>query len=444
MGSAGSELTVECTEMGPVIRRLSVEVDPVRVDKAFERAYRDLAKTARIKGFRPGKVPRSVLQRMYGASLPDEIERMLVSETLTEAIEKAEVVPVSEPDIEADRPEAGSVFRYTAQIEVKPEIELPDLSALSGQSPRVSVEDDEIEAELERMRERNAPWVEEPEETVAANGHTLMLDFVGCVDGETFQGGSAKGVDLQLGTGTMVPGFEEQLLGVRSGEDRQIEITFPDDYGSDELNGKDAVFDCHILAVKRREVPALDDEFAKDLGDFETLEDLRARIRDDLTGRRDESAKQALQRSLIDALIEASSFEVPPGVIDRQLQSQLRSMHSQYQGRVPDEVLQEQLGRMQEEGRPAAERRVREAFLFDAIAEAESIEVGEADVGVRLGEMAEAQGVDVEKLRGMAQQQGWLHAVEQELRDQKVFELLVSRARVEEVEADEEAEATEA
>ena len=242
-GSVSEDIQVECSETSTVLRSVSVEVDVSRVGKAFDSAYGELRKTASIKGFRPGKVPRSVLERVYGASLPDQVERVLVSETLAAAIESVDVKPVSEPDIDAERPEPGSPFRYTAHIEVKPEIELPDLGQVEGRKPIVLVGDDEVEAEIERLREKATKLVEEPEETEAADGHSLTLNFVGRIDGEIFPGGSADGVDLELGTGSMIPGFEEQLLGAKAGDNRQLDVTFPDDYGHDELNGKQALFD---------------------------------------------------------------------------------------------------------------------------------------------------------------------------------------------------------
>ena len=439
---SAKDIRVECAETSPVIRTLTVEVDPARVDRAFDRAYGDLRKSVRVKGFRPGKVPRSVLERMYGAGMPDEIERVLVSETLAAAIEQAEVMPVSEPDIDAEAPQPGTAFRYTARVEVKPEITLPDLSGLEGTRPLVEVTDADVDAELEQIRERNAALVEESEDTEAADGHTVTIDFVGRIDGETFQGGTAQGVDLQLGSGTMVPGFEDQLIGTKAGDDRQVTVTFPDDYGPEELNGKEAVFDCHVVAVKRREVPDLDDELAKDVGDFDSLEALRERIASDARKQREAQSERALNQSLIDSLVALSDFEVPPGIVERQLQGQMRSMHDQFHGRVPDDMLHEQLRRMQEDGRPMAEKRVREALLLEKIVSEQELSAGEEEVEERLGEMADAQGMELDQLRTMAAQQGWLQAIEHELVEKKAYGWLAEQATIRDVdpaEADDEA-----
>ena len=433
------DITVECSETSPVVRSVRVEVDGQRVSKAFDRAYDGLRRGARIKGFRPGKVPRSVLERMYGASMPSEVERTLVSETLATAIERAEVTPISEPDIDAESPVSGEVFRYTARVEVKPEVELPeDLSAVQGRRPEVDVPDSAIEAEVERIREHHVRLVEEPEGTEAATDHVLTLDFEGRIGGELFQGGTAQGVDLRLGTGTMVPGFEDQLIGVQAGQARQVTVTFPEDYGPAEISGQEAIFDCQVSAVRRRELPELDDELAKDAGDFETLDALRSKIEGDHRAERERASERSLHESLMESLIALTDFEVPPGVVERQLQGQMRQMHQQFQGRVPEEVIQQQMQRMMEEGRPTAERRVREGFLVEKIVQDQALSAAEAEVDARLEEMAQTQGMEVDMLRNMAAQQGWLPAIEQEILEQKAYGWLADQATIEDVPAESE------
>ena len=432
--SPDAQIRVETTEESPVLAVLSVTVAAARVEKAFDRSYRDLQKQANVKGFRPGKVPRSVLERLYGSSIPDEIQRMLVAETLGDAIELANLTPVTEPGIDAVRPAPGEAFAYQARLELKPEIELPDTNGLAAKRPSLEVGADEVLTQLESLRERSAPIVEEPEGVAAEEGHTLTIDFVGRVDDEVFEGGTAKGHEIELGSGRLVPGFEAQLLGAAAGEDRQLEIDFPEDYGNADLAGKHAVFDVHVDAVKKRQLSELDDEFAKDLGDeFETLEQLRERIQSDLVSRRQQAADQMLRRTVMDSLIERTDFEVPPGLVERQLQHQIESFRREYESQIPAEVMQSQLTRMVEEGRDAAVRRVREAFLLAALAEAESLEATDADVDQRLDEMAEGRGMPPAELRKVAHDQGWHEAIRSELVDQKALDLLVERAAVEEI-----------
>ncbi|MBW2421462.1 MAG: trigger factor, partial [Deltaproteobacteria bacterium] len=435
--SGGGEIRVETEETSTVVRTISIEVAPKRVGKAFDRVYRDLKKNVSLPGFRRGKVPRSVLEKMYGETVPDEIERMLVSETLPDAIELAGVTPLVQPEIEAGRPAIDAPFTYKARVEVRPGIELPELKGLSARTLSTEVSAEEVLVELENLRERSAPLVEEPEETEAAEGHTLTLDYAGTIDGVAFEGGSAEGAELELGGGRFIPGFEEQLVGARSGDDLVVKVDFPEDYGSEELAGKAAEFACHVSAMRKRQLREVDDEFAKDLGDFETLDALRERIRDDLRKQREQSAKSVLHRSVMESLLEGTEFEVPPGIVERQLHGQMDNMRRQFHGQVPEEVLQQQLARIHEEGRSNAERRVKESFLLEAIAEVEKIEASDEELELRLAEMAEQQGMAVEQVTKMAQEQGWLDAIRREVADGKVLDFLASEATVEEVEADE-------
>ena len=427
---SSGEVTVQVEEEGAVIRSLRVEVDARRVSKAFKAAYRDLQRQASVKGFRPGKVPQFVLERMYGATVPGEVERLLVSATFQDAVEQAGLLPLVEPEIDAAPPVSGEPFHYTARIEIRPEIELPTLEGLPGIRPAVEVKDEDVESQIEQLRERGAREIEEPEETPAATGHILRVDFEGRIDGELFEGGSAKNVPLEIGSEKFIPGFEEQLVGAVTGEDRDVTVTFPDDYGSEGLQGKQAVFAVRVLAVQRRELPEPDDEFAKDLGDFETFEALRERIRSDLEQEREAAADGMLKRTVMDALIQQTDFEVGPGVVERQLQSQLASLQRRFEGQMPPDVLQSQLARAQEEGREAAERSVRERLLLQAIVKAEGLEVGSEEVEEHLAKMAEGQGMDVSQLRQMARDQGWHEALEAEMLEGKALDFLAAGATV--------------
>lgn len=431
--SDDGDIRVEVVAESAILQTLAVEVAARRVDKAFDRAYQGLRKEVRVKGFRPGKTPRAVLERLYSASLPEEIERQLVGETLPVALELASVEPVVEPGIEAERPGPKEVFRYKARIEQKPVIELPETHGLPAKRPPVIVGDDEVMKQLEVLRERNAPVVEEPDGTLAATGHFLTIDFVGRVDGEAFEGGTAKGHELELGSGQLMPGFEDQLIGAVAGDDRQVDVQFPDDYGNETLRGRAAVFDVHIDAVKRREQVELDDEFAKDLGDFDTLDELRDRIRSDLSAQRAKAADSVLRTSVMDSLLERTEFEVPPGIVERQLQHQLSSFRREYEQHVPEDVLEAQLTRMAEEGRGVAERRVREAFVLEAVAEAEGIVANDTEVDERLDQMAEGRGMPPAQLRKLAKEQGWREAIRSELVDKKTLDLLAEQAEIESV-----------
>ncbi len=433
MSDDTSDLAVVASHESPSLRRLDVTVPVARVQRAYERAYRNIAKNARVKGFRPGKVPRAVLERLYGPSLGEEIERVLVEETLSAALAQAGVEAVSRPAVDASPPQAGEAFTYKALVEVRPPIELPPLDGLPGQRPVVLVGDDEIERELGDLRRRNAPLIEEPEGTPAATGHLLTVDFVGRVDGVPFEGGSGRDVELELGSGRFLPGFDDQLIGAAAGDDREVNVTFPAHYGSEELAGKTAVFQVHVAELKRRELPALDDEFAKDLGEFDTLDALRDRIHRDLRESRDQAARSAVRRSVLGALVERSEFDVPPGVTDGQLERRLRMAVQQLHEGLPHDVLHSQVDRWREEWRPSAEREVKERWLLDAVADAKGLVVEDAAIAEQIERLASGQGITPAQLREQLGEELLDASIRDDLRRERALDFLVTTAKVEEV-----------
>lgn len=427
-------LAVETDATSPVQRALHVEVAPGRVQRAFERAYRELARKARVRGFRPGKVPRSVLRRLYGASVAEELQRSLVAETLPEAVRRAELTPVAEPSVETRPPSEDAPFFYTARLEVKPGIALPaDLSGLPARRPAVEVAEEEVERELESLRERRAVLVDEPEEVMARSGHVAVIDYEGRIEGEPFEGGTASGVNVELGSGRFLPGFEEQLEGAQAGEEREVRITYPEEAADPALAGKECVFAVRVVAVKRREPPALDDAFAREVGDFESLEQLRERIREDLRRQAERRSQEELRRTLLDSLLERTDFEVPPSLVERRLEQRLAFAHRQLGDAIPEAELEARLAQWREEWRPPAEREVRETLLLEAVAEREGIEAASEEVEARIEAMAREQGVDPSRLRRAYEERGMLEAVAGQIREEKALQALAAQAKVEEV-----------
>ncbi|MHC4934366.1 MAG: trigger factor [Planctomycetota bacterium] len=360
------------------------------------------------------------------------VESEPVSETLPDAVEQAGLELITEPQIEAGMLAADGDFRYTARVEVKPEIALSETRGLPACLPAVQVTDEDVERELEALRQRSAPLIEEPANTAVAEGHSVQIDFVGRVDGKAFEGGSGRGVSLEIGSGRFIPGFEDQLLGAVAGEDRELRIQFPDDYGSREVAGKEAVFAVHVGEIKRRRVSDLDDEFAKDLGDFTTLEELRDRIRSDLTSARLAEAQSVLRRGLMDVLIERTPFEVPPGLVANELERQLTAARRRLQESVPEPTLQAQLERWKEDWRERAEREVREGLLLEAVAAAEAITVSDEDVEARIEEVARGQGTDAAALRRAMGEDQLRRVLRAQLLDERALDFLVREAKVEE------------
>jgi len=430
MQQKDASIRVETIESTPILHTIEIEVDASRVRKAFDRAYRDLAKQVRVKGFRPGKAPRSVLEKLHGASVAEQLEHTLVSETLADAIELAEVQPISEPAISAGKPALDASFKYTACLEVSPEIELPDFSGLPAIRPEVSVEDAEVDERLEELRVARAPLVEEGEGTAIARGHIATIDFVGRIDGEGFEGGSGQGVQLEIGADRFIPGFEDQLTGAQAGDDREVRVTFPESYGNAEVAGKQAVFAVHVVDVRKRQVPELDDEFAKDVGDFDSVDALRAKIRADLESGQERESKETFRTTLVDALLERMDFAAPPGMIDRQLQNQLASAQRRLEGQLDRDAIHAQLDRWREEWRPRAEREVREMLALQAIAKAQGIEVEDDEVRARIDELMGEPEQQAARLRELHEDEQLREALRHQLRDEKVLDFLASVTKI--------------
>jgi trigger factor len=427
-----AELRVEASEEGSVTRWVEVEVPAERVAAAFDRAFRELARTARVRGFRPGKAPRSVLQKLYGKAVAEDLERELVGQTLGDALERTALEPVSQPQVESDPPAADAPFVYRARVEVKPHFELPPLAGLPARRPSAEVTEEDLERELAQVRDRHAQLVEEPEGTETANGHFVALDFEGRVDGEPFPGGTGKDVTVELGAGQLVPGFDEQLLGARAGDERTVRLRFPEDYGSKQLAGRDAEFQVRVASVRRREVPALDDEFAKDLGEFETLDQVRAKIREELVAARERAARAAVRRSVLDALSERVPFEVPPGLVEERLQRRVHAAaHDLEERGLGRALVERQLAQWEAEWRPLVERDVRDEWLLEAVAAQQGIEADDAEVEAHLAQMAREQGRDVAKVRKAYREANLLEAVRAQVVEDKAVAFLLSEAKVE-------------
>jgi trigger factor len=424
--------SVSATERSPVLRALSVEIEERDVQNAFDQVYRNLAKSVRVRGFRPGKTPRAVLEKLYASTVAEEVERLLVNETFAAAVERSGVVPVVEPSIEAEPPRPGQAFRYTAEVEVKPAVALPELDGLPATRPAVQVREDEVESELEALRLRRAPLVDEPEGARAGDGSLLTMSYQGRIDGQPFEGGSAEDAQVEIGSGRLVPGFEDGLRGATRGEQREVQVTFPDDYAAEDLRGKSAVFSVEVRALQRRQLPALDDAFAKELGEegIETLEALRARLREAITQRRERAAQEALRRSLLDALIERTSFEVPPGLVDHQLSRRLSNAHEQLHSLMPHDELHARIDEWRVAWRPEAEREVREALLLEAVAAQQGFEAADAEVQERIEQIAREQGIAPARLAALYEERGMTPALRVRIREEKALEFLTSRAKV--------------
>lgn len=423
-------MQLEVQETGPVERRLRIEIPTSDVDAAFDGAYRKLGKNTRIRGFRPGRAPRSVLEKYFAEDARGEVLQQLVRESLPKAVEQAELSPVGEPRLEPSQtPRQGEPFSYEATFEIRPTIELKQVSGLSVKRPELpKPEQDPVERHLEELRIAQGQLLEEPEGMSAARGHFAVIEYEATLEGRPLVEGSERETTVELGSGRSLPGFEDQLVGMVVGQEREFELALPERDAAPEAEGKTASFHVKLVGLKRRELPELDDEFAKDVSELATLDELRADLERRVQAGREAEEKRLLREAVIGALIEANPFPVPMGLVERQLSNRISSATAQLQKQIPEEELGRLMGSWLQEWRPQAERDVRLALLVPEIAKAEGIEVSSEDVDDQLRRIAEERGSSLSALKRSYREQGLLEALAGGLLEQRVVEFLVSRA----------------
>jgi trigger factor len=443
----GATMNMEVEETGPVERKLRIEIPTADVDAAFDRVFRELGRTSHLRGFRKGKAPRTVLERTFGPRARGEVLEKLVQDTLFRAIHDAELSVVGEPRLQPEgEPKQGAPYAYEATVEIRPEIELkavrglevevPPAPALpSGQGSGEESAEADPDADpnpvgeyLEQMRNAHAQLVAEPEGTQSARGHVAVIDYDATVEGEPFEGGTGRETEIELGAGRAIGGFEDELLGLEPDAEREFDLELPEGYPNEKVAGKSAHFRVKLLEIKLKELPELDDEFAKDVSDFESLEELRADLARRLQEGRAAERERRVREALLDKLIDLNPFPVPPSLVERQLQSRIARALQPLRDRAPTDELRAAVERWREEWRPAAERDVRIGLLLPEIAREEAIEVSDEDVDARLREEAESQQRSLTELRRLYKQEGLLEALSARLLEDRVVEFLVSQA----------------
>ena len=300
-------------------RRMKVQIPAEQVEQQVQNKLQELARSVRLDGFRPGKVPLSVVRKRYGPQVRAETADELIASTYEEALRQQNLQPVGEPDIEQMRNEPGEPFEYVATFDVYPDVELPELGDLTIKRPVAEVSDADLDNMLDKLRRQRMTWSQV--ERAAQQGDQLDIDFEGKIDGEAFAGNSATHVPLELGSNTMIPGFEEQLVGAKAGETRTIEVTFPADYNSKEVAGKTAQFEVKVNAVSEPLLPELNDEFARAFGVGEGgLDSLRAEVRKNMERELEAAIKVKVKKQVLDALLERADLDVPASLVDQEVE----------------------------------------------------------------------------------------------------------------------------
>lgn len=384
--------------------KLTVEVAAEDVEKALQAAYLKQRKQINIPGFRKGKVPRQMIEKMYGSEVfYDEAANNMIPDAYAKAYDESELDIVSQPKIEVVQMEKGKPFIFTAEVATKPEVTLGDYKGLKVDKVSTRVTQKEVDEEIEKERERNARTIEVTDRAVQDKDE-VTLDFEGFVDGVAFEGGKGEDYPLTIGSGSFIPGFEEQLIGAEIDKEVEVNVTFPKEYHSEELAGKDATFKCTVHTIKAKELPELDDEFASEVSECETMDAYRAEVKKNIKERKERTGKEKKENQAVDQAIENAQMDIPEAMIE----FQVRQMADDFARRIQQQGLTVEqyfqftgmtAEKMLEEMRPQAEKSIKTRLVLEAIVKAENIEVSDERVEEELTKMAEAYQMEVEKLK---------------------------------------------
>lgn len=386
--------------------KLTFEIQPDKIKEGLDIAFNKVKKSLNVPGFRKGRVPRQIFNKMYGEeALYQDALNALLPEAYANAVSESKIKPVSQPEINVESMEKDSAWVLSAKVTVEPEVELGEYKGLEVMKHSTDVSDKEVADELERRRQQQAELVLKEDEP-AAEGDTVVIDFEGKVDGKPFDGGKAENYSLELGSKTFIPGFEDQLVGHKAGDEVEVKVTFPDDYQAKDLQGKDAVFEVKIHEVKQKELPELDDDFAKDIDDdVDTLEELKAKVKDEIKEQKEAAAKNAVQEEAISKAVENAKIgDIPEAMIEDDVQRQMDQYFSgmQQQGINPDMYFkltgtsEEDLRKQFREG---SEERVKTNLVLEAIVEKENIEISEDEINDEIKDLATQYGMDEKAVR---------------------------------------------
>lgn len=386
--------------------KLTIEASAEDFEEAVEKAYQKNKGKMSIPGFRKGKVPRKIIEQMYGKDVfYEEAANILIPSAYAKAVDECTEEIVSQPSIEVVQLEIGQPFIFSAEVALKPEVTLGKYKGIEIEKSDTSVTDEEVDEAIERERETNARTII-VEDRAVKNGDMTVIDFEGFVDGVAFEGGKGENYPLTIGSGTFIPGFEEQLIGAELNKKVEVNVTFPEDYQAADLAGKPALFKCMVKEIKEKELPELDDEFASEVSEFETLEEYKNSIKKDLAEQKEKDAKDVKEEKLVDAIIEDATMDIPEPMITTQQRQMAEdfAQRIQMQGLSIEQYFQfTGLTRTAflEQMKPQAEKRIKSRLVLEAVAKAENLEVSDDEYNEEVESMAKNYRMEVDKLTEM-------------------------------------------
>ena len=434
----GKVMKTKLGDISPVKKKLEIEIEAGEVDKKINEAYRELGKGVRLPGFRPGKVPRKILERRFGDQVMDDVTRRLVSETLPKAVEETNSFPLTMPVIENEILKVGQNFKYSAVMEVRPEFELKDYMGLEVEKEICSVSDEDVETQLEEIRKSHGQLSSVETERGAREEDFAVIEYEGFEDGKALEGIKESNFLVKVGGHDFHPDFEKALIGLRKGDTSEFDVNFEDDYFQPKLAGKNVKFKVKVIDIKEMNLPELDDAFAKNLGaDFQDLNELNEKIRESLTDREEKRIDRELKMRLLKKISDTVDFELPESLVDSELQGAMENIR---QNLIRSGSNLEKAGlneeKLKEDLRPASEKRVKDMLVLGEIARENDLNITEAELSGGFKELALSTGQEPEALRKYYEANNLRESFRQQLLEEKALNYLVKGANITEIEAD--------
>ena len=424
-------IKIEKTENANELK-LEVTIEASKFDEAIKTVYAKSAKYFSIPGFRKGKAPMAMVEKQYGVEIfYEDAFNEVVPEEFEKALKENNIEAVSRPDIDIQQIGKGKDLIFTAVVQTKPEVKLGKYKGIELKKVEYNVSDEDIDHELGHMAEKNSRLVA-VEDRPVENGDTTIIDFEGFVDDVAFEGGKGENYELVIGSNTFIPGFEEQLIGMKIDEEKDIKVKFPEEYFSEELKGKDAIFKIKLHEIKKKEMPVIDDEFAKDTSEFDTLEELKASIKEKLVEENERKAKYETEDAAIKAVCDKTDIEIPSGMVETELENMVKEMDArlQYQGMKFEQYLK-MVGKTMEdfkkENEEQAKTSVKTKLVLEAIIKAEKIEADEETINSKLKEMSELYGRKEEELK---LNENFMTYITDSIKNEKVIDFIVKNAKI--------------
>ncbi len=397
-------MSLQVEKLEKNMAKLTIEVSAEDLDKAMQNAYLKAKGKISIPGFRKGKAPRKMIEQMYGKGIfLEDAANALIPEHYSKALEECDLEIVSQPEIDVTQAEPGKAFIFTAEVAVKPEVTLGEYKGVEVPKSDLEVTDEDVDAEIKKEQEKNSRTIT-VEDRGAENGDITTIDFEGFVDGVAFEGGKGTDYPLTLGSGSFIPGFEEQLVGAKTGDHVEVNVTFPEEYQAKELAGKAAVFQCDVKKIEAKELPELDDEFAQDVSEFDTLAEYKEDVKKKLAERKEKEALRAKEDAAVEKAVENAEMEIPDAMVRTQARQMVDdfSRRMQQQGLTMDQYFQYTgltMDKMIEDTKPQALKRIQTRLVLEKIAEVENIQPSEEEVEEEITKMAEMYKMEAAKLK---------------------------------------------